>query len=292
MSLTEHPAALDDPHAGDPSATDPALKCYLSMLDTLAAGLAKACPAVGGPYRHRLSRLATRLAFDANSTAIEESGSTVEAEVKEYAAQASLYVLRRAAELSQTLARLKDLSSELSESQTSFAGQLRQLAQSVDHGSADGVALSNCIESMSQESQGLMRRLDNELNQVTERLKDAEITDPATGLMNRREMSRRIGQKRSQGETPTLLRFTMSHMLPDDAAFQVAARLASQLRFNDLTCRWSSNQFLVLFDGPADRGANRAKQIIPCIAGRYLLDSGATLELTAEAVLVEDPISE
>ena len=39
--------------------------------------------------------------------------------------------------------------------------------------------------------------------------------------------------------------------------------------------RWSERQFLVLFKGRAETARARGEQIMPWIAGRYLLDNGS-----------------
>lgn len=276
-----------------------AVSCYLSTMQTLADALAEACPAVGGPYRHRLTRLGTRLAFDANPTAIEESCAVVEAEVKEFAHKSSLYVDRHSLELTRALKALDAIAGTLSGRQEFYAARLRHFAaemelasspndagRTADPATSPAASLMNCVESMSQESQALIAQMREELRQVRERLRESETTDPVTGLLNRREMGRRIRERQSLGEPVTILLFTFSAGLTDEAAQQVGARLGSQLRFNDLICRWTSNKFLVLFQGLAETAESRAEQILPWVAGRYLLDSGATLELTAEAALV------
>ena len=116
---------------------------------------------------------------------------------------------------------------------------------------------------------------------------EIELTDPATGLMNRREMERRIAERKAQGgEMPPLLVFDLLIDLPGDIAKQVATRLASQLRYQDLICRWTSRQFLVMFQGVPETAEARAEQILPWIAGRYLRDNGSRIELNAQFRMV------
>jgi GGDEF domain-containing protein len=273
-----------------------AVNCYLSTLQTVADSLAQACPAMGGPYRHRLSRLRTRLAFDANADALAESSSIVETEIKEYARKTAAYVERHGVELRRGVSGLEEIVQTLSLRQDFYGSRLRQFAKQMEatpyptepeHLSEvvelQVAGLLSCIESMSQESQTLLERMRDEMAQVNQRMAEVEITDPVTGLMNRREMERRIA---ACGEAPTLLLFDLFRNLPDEIAQQVGARLASQFRYNDLICRWTAHQFLVLFQGTSETARWRSEQILPWIAGRYLLHGGATLEVTAEARLV------
>ena len=77
----------DDPHAESrvDSCVDElqsAVNCYLSTLLAAANCVSKTCPEVGGLYRHRLSRLRSRLAFDSSPKALDESRAAVETELK------------------------------------------------------------------------------------------------------------------------------------------------------------------------------------------------------------------
>jgi GGDEF domain-containing protein len=275
-----------------------AVNCYLSTLQTVADSLAQACPAMGGPYRHRLSRLRTRLAFDANADALQESCSIVETEIKDYSRKTAAYVERHGVELRRGVGGLEEIVQTLSLRQDFYGSRLRQFAKQMEstvyptdpEHLSEVVALQvagllSCVESMNQESQSLLARMRDEMTQVNQRMAEAEITDPVTGLMNRREMERRIAE-RTEREAPTLLLFELFRDLPDEIAQQVGARLASQFRYNDLICLWTAHQFLVMFQGTAETARWRSEQILPWIAGRYLLPNGATLEVTAEARLV------
>ena len=284
--------------------------CYLSTLQTAADTLAQACPPVGGPYRQRLSRLRARLAFDSSAGAIEESCAIVSRELQEYAARASLYVERHRLELRRAIACLEDIVRALAQRQDFYGARLRQFAaqmestphpRNLDQLDADNLAevtalqvagLLSCVESMSHESQSLLKRMRDEMARVEKRLAEAEITDPVTGLMNRREMERCIEAVQARGESPVLLLFEFRDDLPAEVAQQAGARLASQFRHNDLISRWSDRRFVVLFQGLAETARLRAEQVEPWIAGRYLLDTGATVEAVVEARLVEAPLSD
>jgi GGDEF domain-containing protein len=284
--------------------------CYLSTLQALADAMGEACPPVGGPYRQRLSRLRARLAFDSSAGAIEESSAVALRELQEYAGEASGYVERHRRELRRAIAGIEEITRTIAQRQDFYNARLRQCAiqmetmrsaPDADTGTAEQLAeatalqvtgLLSCVESMGHESQSLLKRMRDEMERVETRLVEAETTDPVTGLMNRREMERRIEAVEARGESPVLLLFDFQDHLPCEVAQQVAARLGSQFRYNDLISRWSDCQFLVLFQGPAETARWRAEQVAPWIAGRYLLDTGATLETVVEARLVETHASE
>ena len=66
----------------------------------------------------------------------------------------------------------------------------------------------------------------------------------------------------------------------------MGARVASQFRYNDLVCRWSEREFLVLFQGPLDVAQVRSAQVAPWVAGRYLLDNGEIADIRIAHVQV------
>jgi GGDEF domain-containing protein len=255
---------------------------------------------VGSPYRHRLGRLRQRLAFDANPNAMKESRMVVDAELAEYGHRAALYVDRHGVELRRGLAGLEEIVRTLAQRQDFYGARLRQFAAQMettpyptdpDH-MAEVVALQatgllSVVESMSHESQSLAVRMREELQQVERRLAEAEITDPITGLMNRREWERRLAEVISEEQVPTLLLFDFSCQLPDEVARQVGVRMTAQFRHNDLIARWSEHQFVVLFQGSRETACERIGQIVQWIAGQYPLDAGGTLEIAVDVQLVD-----
>jgi GGDEF domain-containing protein len=272
---------------------------YLSMLQSVAECLGGACPPVGGPYRHRLSRLGKRLAFDSSKHAVEESCAVVAKELTNYASQASAYLRCHGTELRRAVAGLEELVRTVAQRQDFYAARLRQFASQMETTSypedperrAETIALHSaglisCVESMGHESQSLVQRMRAELVSVEQRLAESEITDPVTGLTNRREMERRIHVAAEGDAAPVLVRFDFGAPVPDEAARQVGARIGSQFRYNDVVCRWSENEFLVLFQGTREIAEARAGQVVPWVAGRYLLDTGEIMELHVEASLV------
>ncbi len=272
---------------------------YLTTLLAISECLGAACPEVGGPYRHRLSRLRTRLAFDATPEAMTESTAVVERELKEYSQRLSKYITQHGVELRQAIDALESIVKALAQRQDFYAARLRQFAAQMEttpypsdpEHLSDVVALQaagllGCVESMSNDTQSLVSRMRTELTAVTERLREAEVTDRLTGLMNRREMERRIEESKASGGDPVIVVFELSGDVRDEVAQQAAARLGSQFRHQDLICRWTDYEFLVLFQGTREIAQARTEQIVPWIAGKYPLDNGEFVEIRVEAGLV------
>jgi GGDEF domain-containing protein len=139
---------------------------------------------------------------------------------------------------------------------------------------------------MATDSQSMVVRMRSELAEVSERLRDAEVTDRLTGLMNRREMERQIDQRKAAGDDPVILVFELTGEVRDEIAQQVAIRLTSHFRHQDLICRWTDREFLVMFKGAREIAQARTEQIVPWIAGKYALDDGSSVEIGVEAGLV------
>jgi len=289
---TATPDSEVDPHL---HALHTAVNCYLSTLSAVANCIGDACPEVGGLYRHRLSRLRSRLAFDSSPDAMVESSASVEAELTEFAKKSSLYVAQHGVELRSAIATLEEVVHSLAQRQDFYGARLRQFAgqmESADYPTnpealQEVVALQvagllSCIESMSHETQSLVTRMRNELGAVESRLQESELTDPLTGLMNRREMERQIESRKKAGASPVLLHFQLNGEVNAEVMQQVGSRLGSQFRHKDLVARWTDTDFMVLFQGPADIARMRADQIVPWVAGRYLLESGDSVQIGVE----------
>jgi GGDEF domain-containing protein len=276
------------------------VNCYLSSLQAMAKCVGETCPEIGGLYQLRLTRLRSRLAFDSSPDAMDEGTKAVAAELEEFSGKASNYIAQHSTELKTAVDALEEIVRTLAQRQDFYGARLRQFAvqmettpyptdpehlQEVVHLQAAG--LMTCVESMAHETQSLLTRMHNELAAVEQKLKDSEVTDPVTGLMNRREMERQIEQRKQAGETPVLLHFELTGEINDEVARQVGARLASQFRHKDFVCRWNSTEFLVLFQGPVEIAQMRAAQIQPWVEGRYLLENGDATEIGVTVQLTQ-----
>src|ERR1700742_5163185 len=98
-----------------------AVNCYLSSMLAMANCLGEACPEVGGLYRHRLSRLRSRLAFDSSPEAMEESTAAVETELKEFSKKSALYVAQHGVELRSAISTLETIVHSLAQRQDFYA---------------------------------------------------------------------------------------------------------------------------------------------------------------------------
>lgn len=286
------------------SALQTATASYLSTLQAIADCIGTACPEVGGPYRHRLTRLRGRLAFDTNAEAIAESTTVIEKELLEFSKRTSKYIELHSTELKQAVEALEGIVKSLAQREEFYGARLRQFAAQMgttpyptesEH-LAEVVALQaagllGCVESMNHDTTSLVTRMRDQLAQVTQRLADAEVTDRVTGLMNRKEMERQIALRRAAGENPVLVVFELSGDVCDEVSKEVGARLGSQFRHKDLVCRWTEYEFMVMFQGGEEIAKSRTDQIVPWIAGKYPLDNGGFVDINVDAGIVTPDIA-
>jgi GGDEF domain-containing protein len=277
-----------------------AINCYLSSLSSAGNAIAEACPEIGGLYRHRLTRLRARLAFDTSVKAMEASCDGVEQSLREFGARASTYNAQHGIQLRAAVGSLEEIVRSLAQRQDfygarlrQFAGQMQTAPYPLDENALREVVVSqvagllSCVESMSHETQSLLGRMNQELAAVERRIQESEITDGLTGLMNRREIDRQIEKRRAASGPPVLLLFQITGEINDEVMKQVGNRLAVQFRHNDLVARWDDTEFMVLFNGPSEVAHARSAQIIRWVAGNYLLESGASVDVGVDLHFME-----
>jgi GGDEF domain-containing protein len=261
------------------------LEAYLSFVSAVADCLKDSCPPIGTPYHLRLNRMRGRLAYDPSAEFFAEGTQVIEAQLVDYARQASAYVSLHGTAFSKGVEALLETVRQLEAKQDFYCTRLRELAAQMEP-SQPAARLESCVESLSNDWQSLVGRLRTELAETQSRISEADITDAVTGMMNRREMERHILVQREQGTPEVLLLFSFGAGLPPDVVQQMAQRAVSQFRHSDLIGRWSATELIVLFRGPSDVAYSRLDQVIAWIGGHYLSDSGHSVEVNVEGRLV------
>jgi len=275
------------------------VNCYLSAIQAAANSLGEACPEVGGPYRSRLNQLRARLAFDPTPEALEESCGTVENELRDYAAKASSFLGQARSKQKSTIFALDDIIQCLARKQEFYLDRLRQFALQMEATAypcdpdylTEIVALQvaglrSCVEGLARETDALLGRTRSVLSALEQGIREVEITDTLTGLINQRELERLIEIRKASGQQVVLLEFHLTGDVVDEVAQEVASRLSLQFRHQDYLCRWSDADFRVLFAGTPETALARAEQIVPWVAGRYLLDNGESAQIGVEVQLI------
>lgn len=262
---------------------------YLATLLAISDAVGEACPAVGGPHQQRLSRLRTRLSFDSNTPAVEASAAIVREELRDFAAKSSSYVALGIAEWKHAAEAVRDTSFDLLQKQRFYASRIRAIAAKIEP--AHGAQLLTCAESMQSEAQSALASIEELLAAVEARLVEAESVDRATGLMNRREMDRRLELRRAAGLPILRLLFSIRcQSSPEDrdgVLRRVAARLTGQTRPGDLVARWGDREFLILFDGPEEVAERRGGDLAGMLTTAYPLENGTTVDVQVSVQLLD-----
>ena len=276
-----------------------AVACYLRTLGAVGDCLGQACPETGPAYRKRMAQLRSRLSFQPTRETIQESVETVEAELKDYAMVAARDRDQRDLDLRRAIFRLEDLIEAMALRRDCHGSRLRELAVRIetndpaDHtrNTQTAADLRRFVEGMSEETKSMLDRLREEMATVEERLRGDQSTDPSTGLLNLREMTRQIEAYRAGGLSFSLLRFELRGPIGEQVMRQAAAKLEKQFRHRDRIARWGEREFLVLFLGPPEVAESRTAQVVRLLEARYDLESGAYVEITAQAHLTHQELA-
>ena len=281
-----------------------AVAAYLSVMAVTADCLEHAFPEVGAPYRQRIQRLQTRVSFDATREAIKESAQVLDAELTDYASVANRVRKERSVELERGVLALGDIIETLAQRQEFHGSRLRQFAEQLEKAAypkdaksfsalmtLQAAGLRGSVEKMNQEAVSMVTQMRDRMREMDQRLAGATSTDPLTGLINRRELERQIAAHKLHGATFCLLIFELSGPLGEQVLRTAAHKLASQFRHRDRTARWSEKEFAVLFLGETALAQARAAQVVPWVAGRYVLDNGESVVIEARARMLEPELA-
>jgi len=266
---------------------------YLNVLTAVADCLASTCPEIGSPYRKRIEQLRARLSFQPTPEAIKASAITLQEELKDYTMVAARYFDEHDVVLRRAVLSLGDIIEGMAHRHDFHGAGFREMTVRMETiGAEDAVPLTQTvvelrryIDNMSLETSSMLEKLREEMAVVEERLRGSQSTDPSTGLLNSREITRQIEAYRASGLTFSLLRFELRGSVSEKVMKQAAAKIEGQFRHRDRISRWSDKEFLVLFQGPKDVAESRAVKVTQTLTGRYDLDTGVYVEITVRAHL-------
>lgn len=134
------------------------------------------------------------------------------------------------------------------------------------------------------------KRYQDRLRAELDRSLEMAVTDPLTGLRNRRYVRRHLEGLLRGGEASVLMvdldRFkpindTHGHNVGDAALREVANRLRASLRASDVVARWGGEEFLVVLAGaPAEYTALVADRLREAVGGEPLRIGNLELKAT------------
>ena len=292
-----------------------AVKCYLSTMVAVADSMAEVCPEIGLAYQKRLQRLPMRLGFHLTPKTLEESRSTLEAEIKQFSEIAAEYVRCAPPALERVIASGVPVVDAIAESASSLVNGLQSLADRIDV-ALDLDDLGEIRRLLRHQSGGLKicaQRLERTLvpsatelqghlkysRQNLEKIRDFVTVDPVTRLANRMGFEQQLDYWTAKGRPFCLVilecgkeqisQKTLTKEQMGYAVSQIATRLGTEFRPNDVLCRLDLNRFGVIFDGDVVIARVRAPQIARNLTGKYALAEGEAgkkvkFEVTVEVI--------
>jgi len=276
-----------------------AVSCYLSLLSAVGNCVGLASPEVGETYRKRIEQLRTRVYYQATPKAIKASLQVIESELSDYAAVAAQYLDQRNRELRRIIVILEHAVNKLTDCHAFHGARIQDLAVQMEGSEPAGpVSLSvaaaelrHRLESMNRETDSMLKHVLREIAAAEEGIRGKGSTDPSTGLLNAREITRQIEAYQASGVVFRLLRFELFGAVTEPVMKQAASRVEKQFRSPDRVARWSETEFLVLFQGPQEVAEARAEQVAELLAGSYELTTGEQVEIMVQSQLLEQEVS-
>ena len=313
------PEAVPQPETGRDSKFAAALDCYLSSLQDIAEAIRTISPEVGSAYYDQLIRLRKRLAFESSIKTLEESRTTLHQELKTFSEKARRFNQALADDVNQSLAVLANNEDNLFARNNRYIEQLSQLADQMDQLAKSGdkarlmaqaTGFRHFVQSMQRDSSESFARLQQKMLESQNKLREAQLlglTDPLTGVGNRREFDRELALRIDAKRGFCMLLFDLNHFkmvndrhghLYGDAILkQLGERLRRQIRPRDFVCRWGGDEFVVILECGLEDAEIRSGQIAQWLSGPYkvslegqeiLVDIGVSVGL-AEHVPGETP---
>jgi len=146
----------------------------------------------------------------------------------------------------------------------------------------EAATLRDAVATMARESAAAAAGMEEDLSSFRKRLAEAEsaaLTDPLTGLSNRRALESQLQDRIAHGIPFCALLFDMDgfksindrfgHDCGDQVLKLFARILNEQVRPGDVVARWGGDEFFVLFDCEMKDALKRAQQIAARLSTRY-----------------------
>lgn len=249
-------------------------------------------------FQGRLKGLRRRLGTNPEASALEESTHWLERELKNFAERSAHLLDLKDQEIRSIIHILAEAAATITAQNEAHASQLGQFTRELETISrqtslveirrrlAEEVQrFKTYVASVREEQASSVEQLRRDLELFRERLEKAEalaFTDALTGVANRAEGERRLGECVRRGEPFSILFLDLNdfksindrwgHTAGDLVLKTFARRLAQNVRPGDTVCRWGGDEFLVIFpDCRLATALDRAKELAAICSGVYRL---------------------
>lgn len=278
-----------------------ALRAYLASLSAIEEHAIPVQRDLVYEFRNRLKELRRRLGTDPAPDALEESTQALAQELENYAERSAHVLDRKDEEIRNIIHILAEAAATITMQNEAHASQLGQFTRELETISrqtslveirrrlAEEVQrFKTYVASVREEQASSVEQLRRDLEQFRQRLEKAEalaFTDALTGVANRAEGERRLGECVRRGEPFSILFLDLNdfksindrwgHTAGDLVLKTFARRLVQNVRPGDTVCRWGGDEFLVIFpDCRLATALERAKELAAACSGLYRLAAG------------------
>lgn len=274
-----------------------ALACYRRAIAVVEAHMVEVERDLAEGLRKHLRQMRESLNEDPAAELMEAVCNNFEARLREFKAlsekvlksreQDIRTILEAVAEATAAVARRADYHAAHFQAvarQLESAVQLDSLSLIRERVAEAAARLKSCTETMHSQSRSEAARLQDQLHRLQRRLEQAEtlaLTDPLTGLANRRRAEALLESHLSSGKPVTVFLFDLDHFktindrhghpVGDQVLIAFGERLAAQFEPEDAVCRWGGDEFLAIATRDIGDPFGLASSVILRMRGMYAL---------------------
>lgn len=278
-----------------------ALESYRGALGAMASRGPQACPPVGFSLQQSLINLQQRISAERTPLEVRQTETEVERELDQWARLATDYYRQRTDELKELLLVMASTAEGMGDRDTRYEAKFRDLSDRLSRISdmydlkqirtsllASAAELKTCVQKMAQEDKQAVAQLRAEVTKCHTRIEEVEriaVSDPLTGLANRRGVEGAIEFRLAQKRPFTLIMLDLNgfkkindvhgHLAGDEVLKQFAAELRQIFRATDCVGRWAGDEFMVVLNCGQSDAADQAERVRKWAFGTYTVEGAA-----------------
>jgi diguanylate cyclase (GGDEF)-like protein len=285
---------------------------FLSALEAISESSLLACPPAGAKLQGELEEAESRLRQEHSPDDLVKLGEGVQGSIRAWGNASDQYLQQKAGEVKEIMLVIAQTAESMVSRDQRYAGQLNQLTvqlQSIarlqDLTEIRGrlirgaTELRSCVSQMNRDNRKAIQALKQELTVIQTRVADAErlaLTDPLTGLSNRRGVESELDRRLVSGKTFCILFFDLNgfkgindchgHLAGDEVLKAFGGELRSAFRGSDVVGRWGGDEFVAVVDGVRAEVEACLGRVREWVFGDYpitLPDSGTSLKIHVQA---------
>lgn len=274
-----------------------ALECYREAIASVETHIVEVERELAEGLRGHLRQMRETLAQQPAPELMEAVHSSFDARLREFKALSEKVLKSREQDIRSILAAVAEATAALARRADYHASHFQAVARQLESAvqldslslirervSEAATRLINCTEAMQSQSRAEAARLEDQLHRLQRRLEQAEtlaLTDPLTGLANRRKAESLLEGHLTAGRPVTIFLFDLDHFkkindryghpVGDQVLIAFAERLSAQFEPEDSVCRWGGDEFLAITTSQITDPHGLASGIVLRMRGMYAI---------------------